>query len=157
MYDPLDGQNEWFELFNRSSQSIDLAHWTFNDKPTLSSVNSFEISNQPFVIKPDEYAVVAADSSIFKLFPYLSQSDSTIHIRILNRSSGFSFNNDGDDLVLKDITGLTIDSVAYLPSWHNPDVIDTKGRSLERINPNIDSNDPRNWSTCTNILGGTPG
>jgi hypothetical protein len=157
MYDPLNGQNEWFELYNRSGQPIDLAHWNFNDKPTLNSVNSFEISNEPFAVESGGYAVVAADSAIFQLFPNLSQSDSIIHIRILNHSGGFSFNNDGDVVVLKDITGQTIDSVAYLPSWHHPDVVDTKGRSLERINPNIDSNDPRNWSTCTNILGGTPG
>jgi len=70
---------------------------------------------------------------------------------------GLVFNNDGDIIVLKDLVGQTIDSVAYLPSWHHPNVVDTRGRSLERINPNIDSNDPRNWSTCTNILGGTPG
>jgi hypothetical protein len=157
MYDPLYGQNEWIELFNRSDRPIDAAHWTFNDRPTLNSVNSFEIPNQPFAIKSGEYIIVAADSSLFKLFQNLIRSDSTIHICILNCSGGFSLNNDGDVVVLKDLTGQTIDSVAYLPSWHHPDVVDTKGRSLERINPNIDSNDPRNWSTCTNILGGTPG
>ena len=157
MYDPLVGQNEWIEFYNRTGQSINLAHWTFNDKPTLNSVNSFEIPDQSLVTKSGEYAVVAADSSLFKLFQCPSQSDSTIHICVLNRSSGFSFNNDGDVIVLKNLTGQTIDSVAYLPSWHHPDVVDTKGRSLERINPNIDSNDPRNWSTCTSILGGTPG
>lgn len=157
MYDPLSSQNEWFELFNRSDQPINLARWTFNDKPTSNSVNSFEISSRLFVIKSGEYAIVAADSSMFQLFPGLLQSDSTIHICVLNRSSGFGFNNDGDAIVLKDLTTQTIDSVAYLPQWHHPDVVDTKGRSLERINPNIASNDPRNWSTCTNTLGGTPG
>ena len=157
MFDPMSGQNEWLELFNRSNQSIDPAHWTFSDKPTLSGINSFEIHDQPSAIKSGEYMVVAADSSIFKLFQNLSKPDSTTHICILNRPGGFSFNNDGDIVILKDLTGQTIDSVAYLQSWHHPDVVDTKGRSLERINPNIDSNDPRNWSTCTNIFGGTPG
>ena len=156
MYDPLNGQNEWFELFNRSNQPIDIAHWTFNDKPTSNSVNSFEISNQSIDNQAREYAVVTADSSIFSVLQNSIQTDSITHIVILNRSGGFSFNNDGDVVVLKDLTTSTIDSVAYLPSWHHPDVVDTKGRSLERINPNIDSNDPRNWSTCTNILGGTP-
>ena len=157
MYDPLNGQNEWFEIFNRSNQPIDLANWNFNDKPTLTGVNSFVISNQSLTVKSGEYTVVAADSTFFQSFPSLTQPDSTIHICVLNHSSGFSFNNDGDAVVLKDLTGHTIDSVAYSPRWHHPDVVDTRGRSLERINPNIDSNDPRNWSTCTNISGGTPG
>jgi hypothetical protein len=157
MFDPLNDQNEWIEFFNRSDRPIDLSHWTFNDRPTVNTINSFEIPNQSSAVKPGEFMIAAADSSLFKVFQILSQPDSTMHICILNHSSGFSLNNDGDAVVLKDLTGQTIDSVAYLSSWHHPDVIDTKGRSLERINPNIDSNDPRNWSTCTNILGGTPG
>jgi hypothetical protein len=154
MYDPLDGQNEWIEFYNRSSQPIDLAHWRFNDKVTSSGVNSFVISDSSSIVRSGEYVVVGADSSLFSHFTYM---DSTIHTVILNHSSGFSFNNDGDAIVLKDLTDQTIDSVAYLPSWHHTDVVDTRGRSLECINPNIDTNDPRNWSTCTNAAGGTPG
>ncbi len=157
MYDPLDGQNEWFELYNRSSQPVDLAHWTFNDRATSSGVNSFVISDSAMMVLSGGFAVVAADSTVCNIFPNLRSPHPDISLSILNRSSGFSFNNDGDAIVLKDLTGQTIDSIAYLPCWHNPDVVDTRGRSLERINPNIATNDPRNWSTCTNIVGGTPG
>jgi hypothetical protein len=157
MYEPLDGQNEWLELMNRSSESIDIAQWTFNSKATSSGVNSFIITNQTSIVKSGEYIIAAADSSIFQLFPNIAQSDNTSQTFVLNRPGGFSLNNDGDAVVLKDPTGQTIDSVAYIPGWHHPDVVDTRGRSLERINPNVDSNDPRNWSTCTNLLGGTPG
>jgi hypothetical protein len=157
MYDPLDGQNEWLELYNRSTQPINLAHWTFNDKPTLSSVNSFVISDSSMMIQPGGFAVVAAESSVCNIFTNLRSPHPDISLSILNHSGGFGLNNDGDAVVLKDLTGQTIDSVAYLPQWHHPDVVDTRGRSLERINPNIETNDPRNWSTCTNVVGGTPG
>jgi hypothetical protein len=157
MYDPLDGQNEWLELFNRSSQPVDLAHWTFNDRAISSGVNSFVISDSVMTVLSGGFAVVAAESTVCNIFPNFGNPHPDISLSVLNRSSGFSFNNDGDAIVLKDLMGQTIDSVAYLPCWHHLDVIDTRGRSLERINPNIDSNDPRNWSTCTNIVGGTPG
>jgi hypothetical protein len=157
MYDPLDGQNEWLELYNRSSQPVDLAHWTFNDKSISSGVNSFVISDSAMTVLSGGFAVVAAESSVCNIFPNLGSPHPDISLSILNRSGGFSFNNDGDAIVLKDLTGQTIDSVAYLPRWHHPDVVDTRGRSLERINPNINTNDPRNWSTCTNVVGGTPG
>jgi hypothetical protein len=157
MYDPLDGQNEWFELYNRGSQPVDLAHWTFNDRATSSGVNSFVISNSAMTVLPGGFAVVAAESSMCNIFPDLRSPHPNISLSILNRSSGFSFNKEGDAIVLKDLTGQTIDSVAYLPCWHHPDVVDTRGRSLERINPNVETNDPRNWSTCTNVVGGTPG
>jgi hypothetical protein len=157
MYDPLDGQNEWLELHNRSNASVDLSGWSFNDRPTTSgSINLFSITSDSLIIKPGEYVVLAADSTLLHLFPNLAVSPGSRHILIFSRSSGFSFNKDGDAIILKDITGGTIDSVAYAPQWHHPSVVDTRGRSLERINPDIDSNDPRNWSTCTSIPGGTP-
>jgi hypothetical protein len=76
---------------------------------------------------------------------------------VLNEAGGFSLGNEGDDIILRDLTDATIDSVAYSPRWHRPDVTDTKGRSLERINPNLDSNSPYNWTTSVLAVGGTPG
>ena len=73
------------------------------------------------------------------------------------KDGSVSLNNDGDDIILTDLTGETIDSIRYDPSWHNPDIEDVSGRSLERINPNLQSNDRRNWSTSASPLGGTPG
>ena len=157
MYDPLDGQNEWLELYNRSSQPVDLAHWTFNDRAISSGVNSFIISDSSMTVLSGGFAVVAAESTVCNIFPNLRSPHPDVSLSILNCSSGFSFNNNGDAIVLKDLTGQTIDSATYLPNWHHPDVVDTRGRSLERINPNIETNDSRNWSTCTNIVGGTPG
>jgi hypothetical protein len=156
MFEPLDGQNEWFEVYNRSGDSIDLQGWSFNDKEKASGVNSFVITHQSHILAPHSFMVVAADSSFFHMYPELCRVDSLNAVFILSRSSGFSFNNDADAIVLKDITGRTIDSIAYSTHWHSPNTVDTRGRSLERINPNIDSNDPRNWSTCTDVTGGTP-
>jgi hypothetical protein len=108
-------------------------------------------------IQPGDFVVAAAESTILSLSPYLTSPSPTVHLFILNRSGGFGLNNDGDDIVLRDATGLTIDSVSYSPSWHHPDVTDTKGRSLERINPDLGSNDQRNWSTSPVPAGGSPG
>jgi hypothetical protein len=157
MYEPLDGQNEWIELYNRGTTGVNLSGWSFSDRPTASgNANIFPISSISLNVQPGEYLVIAADSTLFRLFPILAVFRGHQRICILNRGGGFSFNNDGDAIVLKDMTGRVIDSVAYMPQWHHPGVVDTRGRSLERINPDIDSNDPRNWSTCANIQGGTP-
>jgi hypothetical protein len=157
MYDPLSNQNEWIELFNRGSSPIDMAGWKFSDRPTTSGANTFTITSQTRIVQPGEFVVVAAESSILQLYPNLQSSVSNLQLFILNRPGGFSFGNDGDDIVLKDLTGKAVDSISYSPTWHHPDVADTKGRSLERINPNLDANDPRNWSTATGFLGGSPG
>ncbi len=158
MYDPLAGQNEWVEFFHRSSAPVDITRWKFTDRPTASgSVNSFTITTQSRIVQPGDFIVVAAESTILSQFPKLRSSSPSVHLFILNRSSGLSFNNDGDDIILRDPTGQAIDSVSYSPNWHHPDVTDTKGRSLERISPNGDSNDARNWSTSAVSAGGSPG
>ncbi|MEO8666707.1 MAG: gliding motility-associated C-terminal domain-containing protein, partial [Ignavibacteria bacterium] len=40
---------------------------------------------------------------------------------------------------------------------NNPELSDTKGISLERINPSFVSNDRSNWNSSADISGGTPG
>ncbi len=158
MYDPLADQNEWVEFYHRGTTFIDIANWRFRDRPTAGgAINTFVITTQSRTVQPGDFVVVAAESTILRQFPHLIAPAAGVHLFILNRSAGLSFGNSGDDVVLQDFSGQTIDSVAYLPQWHHPDVFDTRGRSLERINPHVGSNDPRNWSTSTVRAGGTPG
>lgn len=79
-----------------------------------------------------------------------------MHVVILNKSS-LGLNNDEDDVILRDVIGKTIDSVHYSDKWQNSEVASTTGIALERINPNLSSNDRRNWNSSANSLGGTPG
>jgi len=158
MYDPLKDENEWIEFYHRGSSPVDLARWKFSDRPTASgSVNTFTITTQSRIIRPGEFVVVAAESTIVSRFPQLTSPLQGMYLFILNRTGGLSLGNDGDDIILRDITDSVIDSVRYSPKWHHPDLSDTKGRSLERINPNISSNDSRNWSSAATKAGGTPG
>ena len=157
MFDPLPGHNEWVEFYHRGQDPIDIARWRFSDRPTASGANSFVITTASTIIQPRDFIVVAADSSLFFQFPYLATASPAVHCFILNRSNGFGLNNDGDDVILRDALGKTIDSVSYSSLWHHPDVAITKGRSLERISPDIASNDQRNWSTSPSSRGGTPG
>ena len=157
MYEPLSGLNEWLEFYNRGSVTVDIVRWKFSDRPTASGVNSFVITSTSELVQPGDFVLVAADTTIVSQYPYLKSSSSSVHLFILNRTGGFGLNNDGDDIVLRDAVGNTIDSASYSPSWHHPEVSDTKGRSLERINPDLGSNDPRNWSTSPGAGGGTPG
>jgi len=158
MYDPLAGQNEWVEFYNRGTEPVDVRNWTLCDRPTMSgSINTAILTPQSRLVPPSGMLVVAADSAIMKLFPYLADPMTDAQILILNKPSGFGLAGEGDDVVLRDITGFTIDSVSYSAVWHRPDVTDTKGRSLEKINPELDGNTRSNWTTCVVGVGGTPG
>jgi hypothetical protein len=154
MYDPLAGSCEWVEVFNPSNAPLDMMGWSVSDAPTGSgSMNILPLAG---TVPGNGFAVIAADSGILQKFPHLPLPPQ-IALTIANGSDGIGLNNDGDAVVLRDLSGTTIDSVRYAPQWHHPDVVDTKGRSLERINPGFPANDARNWSTSANTFGGTPG
>jgi hypothetical protein len=148
MFEPLKGFSEYIEIYNRSELDVNLNDWRIGDMRNFNI-----ISDSNFILKPGEFLVISSDSSIFN---YLDRSgDRDIKLVILNRDLGL--NNNFDDVILSDPIGGIIDSVRYFSGWHSPIVPDTKGRSLERINPELPSNDGRSWSTSTDRTGGTPG
>ncbi|MDP2208374.1 MAG: lamin tail domain-containing protein [Bacteroidota bacterium] len=157
MFAPSSGMCEYVELYNRESFPVEMRDWKIHDKPdTAGKANEFNLSASSIIVKPGEYLVLSADSSILNLFSYLSDTSDNIHLHIFKKSS-LSLHNDGDDVVLKDLTNLVIDSIRYSPKWHNPEIYDVGGRALERINPNLPGNDRRNWTTNAHPSGGTPG
>ena len=153
MYEPFAGKSEYIELYNRSKDTIDVEQWKISDARDSSTVNTeFLFTKYSQQIYPRHYVILAADSSFLTQFPNV---DTTIaQLFIINKSS-LGLNNDEDDIVVLDATDTAIDSVHYSYRWHNPEVITTQGKSLERIHFDIASNDKRNWSTST--ANGTPG
>jgi hypothetical protein len=147
MFDPNIGNNEFLEFINLKKDSLNIGGWSIEDQ----HANKYILSDSNFVIGPDEYFILAADSSVLKgynIYDYRNKS-------VLNVSSlGLTT----EELVLlKDLRGNVIDSVYYSEKWHNSNFINTKGRSLERINPWLGSNDRYNWNTCVDSKGATPG
>lgn len=114
--------------------------------------NFIPLSQNDFILMPGEYAVIASDTTLFK---YLNPGDSIAKLIILNKS--LSLNNDFDDVVITDLTSKIIDSVRYFSNWHSQIITDKRGRSLEKINPNLPSADKSSWMTSSAKSGGTPG
>lgn len=151
MYEPLTGFAEYVEIYNSSNDTINLAGWRIIE----GGGKSFSLTSRSFYLKPDDFFLLVSDSSIFQLFPYLTEINYSEKIKISNEAD-LSLSNSGDIIFITDLFGNLIDSVAYSPKWHNLEIEDTKGRALERINPTLNSNDARNWSTSVNKTGGTP-
>ncbi|GAB5409791.1 MAG: hypothetical protein BalsKO_21560 [Balneolaceae bacterium] len=161
--DNLPDQTEYIELFNRSSSAVSLEGISLHDAPDEENeVHSlFPVSSQfkwiqPngfFLIYSEDEAETFADSKTARYFSMESESDQfTMQI---DRSS-LSLASSGDAIYLADSTGATIDSVFFDESWQNPNIFDTDGIALERINPEGESNSERNWSSSTHVSGGTP-
>ena len=156
MFAPLPGEAEYVEVMNAGTQAVNLGGWTVSDRPGISgTANTLTIPGPGRMIAAREFAVIAGDSGIFRFFPGTRALDPLLVI--IPRGGIVSLNNEGDDVVLRDAAGNVIDSVCYVPAWHNPAVIDRTGYSLERILPSGPPNEPTNWTTCVLPEGGTPG
>lgn len=141
MYAPDAGQAEWVELFNPSSAPVNLRGWGLLDSdaelPTAMA--------DDLLLAPQAFHVLAQDSSLLPRFAPPAGS-----VTVLRPWP--SLNNSGDRVVLVDLTGREIERVDYTSDWGGQG-----GVSLERINPRLAANDPRNWGSSVAPSGGTPG
>ena len=142
MYDPGKNEPEWIELFNNSNVNINLKNWKIVN--LIPSIHEYSLSATDNFLAPNNYLVIAADSSIFKMHKELKSSSI-----ILNFGS---LNNNFDGIAIRDLNNNLIDSLVYSSDWGG-----SNGISLERISTLNDSNNRFNWATSKNITGSTPG
>lgn len=148
MFDPDIDNSEYIEIYNLSNDSVNIGGWTISDE----NGNSYKLFSSSLLLPPKAYFLLIADSIMLDKFN-LNNYD----FKNIIGTSSLGLVNTGELILLKDVKGNVIDSVFYSSKWHNRNFVTTKNKSLERINPNLGSNDPLNWSTCVNSIGGTPG
>ena len=135
----LHGEPEWIEIFNRTSNSINLKNWKFSD-----AASTVTITNQDKFIDANSFLIISSDSSILNYYNVPSPII-TANIPALN--------NTGDNIVIKDFNDIHIDSVSYLPNWGG----NINGKSLERISVDGLSNNSTNWGSSVTLDKATPG
>lgn len=131
---------EFLEIYNRSAKIIDLASWTLNDNTTTTTLSSY-------ILNPNEYLVICGpgEGALFGISNYIE----VVGLPTLT--------NADDELVLKNEIGVLIDSLHYYASWYHDSVKDDGGWTLERKHLNAPCSDANNWGASVNPLGGTPG
>ncbi len=153
LYDPPPGCPEYVELFNVTPHRINLGGWIIADHRDTSLHPRTSLPEGIASVPPGGFAVVTSDSALLRYFSPIVHEKGVLIVH----PSWSSLNNTGDHIVMIDHAGRAIDSILYSPSWHNPAVDITTGKSLERISPALPGNDARNWSTSADRSGGTPG
>lgn len=169
MYNPLNeskdnlpDQSEYIELRNTTDHAVSLEGIYLHDAPDEDGqVQSLiPVTTYSKWIQPQGVALIYADeadeftqsqtANYFDISKY--QAASIIRV---DRGT-LSLASTDDAVYLSDSTGTVIDSVFYADSWHNPNLLDIRGVSLERINPAGPGNDPSNWGSSTHEKGGSP-
>jgi len=156
LFNPVSGNVDFVELYNRSQKIIDLADLRIGKgNPDFEDQldETQTITNNSFVLLPGEY-VALSESPDLLLDQYFSENPNAL-LDINNLPSY----NDADGVVaLAIFNGEICDRVAYDEKWHHPLIDDEDGVSLERIDFDGPSQDPNNWQSAARSVGfATPG
>jgi len=131
---------EYIELYNRSTFPVDLENWTLKAGSSLKIFPAFNLPAGGYVI--------------------LSSADAQAALSVYGPFVGFpsfSLVNTGTTLTLSDPEGYVIHSVSYNDDWYRSDYKKEGGWSLEQIDPMNPCGDKLNWTASNDASGGTPG
>ncbi len=140
---PSGGEPEWIEIFNFSTEPVDLKNWKISNRLTSTK---YTITTQSYILQPDSYAVITRSDTIFYFHTKIPSK-----VFIVPQLPSSRFRNDSDAVVLFDSSDVVIDSVYYKSSWVKT------GYSIERIYPNKNSNLKSTWGISTDPERSTPG
>jgi hypothetical protein len=166
--DNLPDQPDFIEIYNPGTKAVDLTGWSIGDRPNAKTGKFnryyFALKGGSNILGPGQYGVIApetggvvATSRLVQFYLYLRELPEA-KIFMDKSHKIFDLNNDGDCVRLLDGNGVVVDSVNYMPDWHNPADTSTKRISLEKFNPLMRSDSPMSWSSSTDArYGGTPG
>jgi len=138
-----DDVGEWFELYNSSTNPVDLIGWIIKDTGT-----DFHMISQSIVLSPGQYLVLS------------NNSDSTTNggVKVGYQYNNILLDNSVDEILIVSPTVVVVDSVAYDNGITFPS---TEGFSMALLNENMDNSFGLNWREPTFTFGdgdrGTPG
>jgi hypothetical protein len=139
------GSAEWIELFNCSTDTLDLKKWKIADEANFNSPKT--VTANSYRMRPGEFVIIGKDSALFNTkFP------NTAAAKFFLNSAMPTLNDGGDQIVLFDSLNGVVDSLFYDPGWGGG--LDL---SLERKETSAHSYDAANWSSCLFRAGATPG
>ena len=143
---------EYIEFYNRSSKSIDLSQLYFVIRRNNGNLSSASfLSPYPKPMNPGTFIVLMKNKDSFC-------SAFSCDVEIVESEKMPQLNNAGANLVLMNIDDEIIDEFVYSEKMHQALIANKKEIALERINPDLPTQDATNWQTASYDSGyGTPG
>lgn len=137
------GAEDWIEIYNNSSDLVDLTNWQFKDDDDTHIFTLPQIS-----ISGNEFLVICRDTTDFKsIFPSVSNFIGNFD---------FGLGSNIDQVRIFNASGVLIDSLQYDDNSPWPIEPDGDGPSLELISPDSLNTLASNWAASL-VDDGSPG
>lgn len=137
------GAADWVEIYNNSTDLVDLTNWEFKDSDDTHILTLPSLS-----LSANEFLILCRDTTNFKL----------VYPTVTNYLGDFDFGlgNSGDQVRIFNASGVIIDSLQYDDNSPWTSVPDGNGPSLELISPDSLNTLPSNWAASL-VDDGSPG
>ncbi len=154
LFNPYPNGADYVELFNISDRKIDVKDLLIANRDENYQLDAiYPLSERSRIMEADAYLLLSTDTANVKL-NYSHVDESTF----LQLSKIPSFNDDEGRVVILNRDNDQLDDFAYNEAMHFSQLTSTEGVSLERINPNKDTNSNSNWISASQTVDfGTPG
>ncbi|MFM6946639.1 MAG: lamin tail domain-containing protein [Flavobacteriales bacterium] len=144
LFDPPNEGHDFVELLNQSEKYLDLSDCGLHNLQDSIFLNQEKI-------EPKQFLALCPDT-LFLLANYPLTASS--HLKQIDLP--YFYNDSGTCVLFNDHQ--TLDSLHYLSRWHFSLLPDPEGFSLERISSSATTQDPENWFSAAQTVGGaTPG
>ncbi|MCB8963864.1 MAG: lamin tail domain-containing protein [Bacteroidales bacterium] len=150
LFNPYTGGTDFVELYNNSDKTFDLKkiYLSSRNSNTLELNETYPASDTARLFFPNEYVVICTNPALVMQF-YTAENPRVI----VWASKMASFNNDKGYVVLLDEQLEVVDEFYYSEKMHSKLIADVKGVSLERISPNLNTNDASTWQSASQVVG----
>lgn len=151
---PYSEGSEYIELYNRSGRTHTLRGLSLAVRKADGTLSTrYSLSAIPTSLAPGDYLLLTKDEE--GVLPYYSipypENIHTLKLPILN-------NNSSTLVLFRTADEEVIDELSYSSKWHHSSIREEKGVSLERIDPEGETQDEMNWTSAAETAGfGTPG
>ncbi len=151
-YEPTGG-TDYVELYNKTSKLFNLKDLKLGILDSVQQVSSYKsLTNEGFYLFPNDYVVVTKSLSKVKNFFYTPYPK-----KVLEMSDFPSLKSTGDRLTFVNSSLQIIDDFAFSEDMHFQLLNSFKGVALERIHPNLPTQDYKSWHSASQNVGfGTP-
>ncbi len=153
MFDNPLNSVEYVEIFNNSEKVLDLSNLILTTRKLDGTYNTGNKIPLQTIMQPHGYLALSENADSIRNFYKIPPE-----IMIITMP-WTALNNSSSDLVLLNNTKDTVyDELTYDIKWHNVLIKNTKGVSLEKINPLLMTQDPQSWHSASSESNyGTPG
>ena len=153
MFDNPLNSVEYIEIYNNSDKLLDVSGLVFTTRKTDGTLNTGNVIPTGTELLPKGYLALCSDADAVRNYhacPIESNIVTTDWSTLNNESATLVLTNPAKDTVYDELT--------YNVKWHHALVKNPKGVALERINPNLPTQNAASWhSAASEVNYGTPG